>query len=93
MRDPRTRDSRGFAFVTFTEVAAAEEAMNALNATTLDDKVITVEKAKRGRARTRKLSMLAIRQNSESLLSFADTLSLLECFSYSRTVSRRRGPT
>lgn len=53
MKDPRTRDSRGFAFVTFEEVSAAEEAMNALNATVLDGRTMLVEKAKRGRARTR----------------------------------------
>ena len=54
MKDPRTRESRGFAFVTFEEPAAAEEAISALNGTTLDERTITVEKAKRGRARTRK---------------------------------------
>lgn len=54
MKDPRTRESRGFAFVTFEEPAAAEEAISALDGTTLDERTIMVEKAKRGRARTRK---------------------------------------
>lgn len=58
MKDPRTRDSRGFAFVTFEEVSAAEEAMNALNATVLDGRTMLVEKAKRGRARTREFATM-----------------------------------
>lgn len=54
MLDPRTREPRGFAFVTFVEVEPAQEATQALNGTNLDGRSIIVEKAKRGRARTRK---------------------------------------
>lgn len=57
MKDPRTKESRGFAFVTFQEVGPAEEAIQALNATTLDGRTILVEKAKRGRARTRRFAV------------------------------------
>lgn len=53
MKDPRTRESRGFAFVTFEEVSDAQSAMSALSGTTLDNRTISVELAKRGRARTR----------------------------------------
>ena len=52
MRDPHTKESRGFAFVTMEEVADAEAAMAGLNATELMGRVINVEKARRGRART-----------------------------------------
>jgi len=52
MRDPHTRDSRGFGFVTFERNEDAEAAMAQLNATTLDGRVLTVEKARRARART-----------------------------------------
>lgn len=52
MTDPRTRESRGFAFVTLVEPDAASEAMKALNGTTLDNRTLVVEMAKRGRART-----------------------------------------
>lgn len=53
MRDPHTRESRGFGFVNFENVEDANAAMEALNATTLDDRTIGVAKARRGRARTR----------------------------------------
>jgi len=52
MRDPHTRDSRGFGFVNFELAEDAEAAMEALNATTLDDRTIGVSKARRGRPRT-----------------------------------------
>jgi len=44
MKDPHTRESRGFGFVTFEEAVDADAAMAALNATTLDDRTISVEK-------------------------------------------------
>ncbi|KAK7022034.1 hypothetical protein VNI00_017068 [Paramarasmius palmivorus] len=52
MFDPHTRDSRGFGFVTMESPEEAEAAITALNATELFGKVITVEKARRSRART-----------------------------------------
>ena len=52
MRDPHTGDSRGFGFVTFEDNGDAEAAMSSLNATDLLGRVITVAKARRGRART-----------------------------------------
>ncbi|KAG6329570.1 hypothetical protein ID866_9520 [Astraeus odoratus] len=52
MYDPHTRESRGFGFVTMETVEEADAAITALNATELMGKVMTVEKARRGRART-----------------------------------------
>jgi len=52
MYDPHTRESRGFGFVTMETAEEAEAAITALNSTDLMGKVMTVEKARRGRART-----------------------------------------
>jgi len=52
MYDPHTRESRGFGFVTMESLEEAEAAITALNATELMGKAVTVEKARRGRART-----------------------------------------
>ena len=52
MRDPHTKDSRGFAFVTMETVEDAEAAVAACNAVELMGRVMNVEKARRGRART-----------------------------------------
>jgi len=52
MYDPHTRESRGFGFVTMESLEEAEAAITALNATDLMGKAMTVEKARRGRART-----------------------------------------
>lgn len=52
MYDPHTRDSRGFGFVTMDSLEDAENAINTLNSTEQHGKIITVEKARRGRART-----------------------------------------
>lgn len=52
MYDPHSRESRGFGFVTMESPEEAEAAIAALNATEIMGKVITVEKARRGRART-----------------------------------------
>ncbi|QRV80301.1 RNA recognition motif protein [Ceratobasidium sp. AG-Ba] len=50
--DPHTRDSRGFAFVTMDTVEEAEAAIAGLHNSDLAGKPMTVEKARRGRART-----------------------------------------
>ncbi|RDB28027.1 putative RNA-binding protein C25G10.01 [Hypsizygus marmoreus] len=52
MYDPHTRDSRGFGFVTMETAEEADAAITALNSTDLMGKVMNVEKARRGRART-----------------------------------------
>lgn len=52
MYDPHTRESRGFGFVTMETAEEADAAITALNATELMGKTMTVEKARRGRART-----------------------------------------
>ncbi|KAI6136048.1 hypothetical protein F5141DRAFT_5268 [Pisolithus sp. B1] len=52
MYDPHTRESRGFGFVTMETAEEADAAITALNATELMGKVMNVEKARRGRART-----------------------------------------
>ncbi|KAJ7568400.1 hypothetical protein O6H91_01G031200 [Diphasiastrum complanatum] len=50
--DPRTRESRGFAFVTMDTLEDADRCIKYLDRSTLEGRVITVEKAKRKRART-----------------------------------------
>ncbi|KAA1467869.1 RNA-binding domain-containing protein [Dentipellis sp. KUC8613] len=52
MYDPHTRESRGFGFVTMETAEEADAAITALNATEFMGKTMTVEKARRGRART-----------------------------------------
>ncbi|PFH49042.1 hypothetical protein AMATHDRAFT_63950 [Amanita thiersii Skay4041] len=52
MYDPHTRESRGFGFVTMESAEEADAAITALNGTDFMGKVIGVEKARRGRART-----------------------------------------
>lgn len=52
MYDPHTRESRGFGFVTMEAVEDAEAAVAQLNSTDQRGKVMNVEKARRGRART-----------------------------------------
>jgi len=52
MYDPHTRESRGFGFVTMETGEEADAAITALNATEIMGKIATVEKARRGRART-----------------------------------------
>ncbi|KAF9261849.1 RNA-binding domain-containing protein [Marasmius fiardii PR-910] len=50
--DPHTRVSRGFGFITMESPEEAEAAIALLNATEMMGKVITVERARRSRART-----------------------------------------
>ncbi|CAK9260092.1 unnamed protein product [Sphagnum jensenii] len=50
--DPRTRESRGFGFVTMSSTKEADRCIKYLHRSTLEGRVITVEKAKRKRART-----------------------------------------
>ncbi|KAH9818798.1 hypothetical protein DFH28DRAFT_91756 [Melampsora americana] len=52
MRDPNTKEIRGFGFVTMESAEEAEAAMAALNGLDFLGKVLSVEKARRGRART-----------------------------------------
>uniref|UniRef100_A0A0D6QUR6 RRM domain-containing protein n=1 Tax=Araucaria cunninghamii TaxID=56994 RepID=A0A0D6QUR6_ARACU len=50
--DPRTRESRGFGFVTMASLEDAERCIKYLNRSVIEGRVITVEKAKRKRGRT-----------------------------------------
>ncbi|WCJ26326.1 RNA-binding (RRM/RBD/RNP motifs) family protein [Euphorbia peplus] len=50
--DPRTRESRGFAFITMETVEGAERCIKYLHRSVLEGRLITVEKAKRSRGRT-----------------------------------------
>ncbi|KAJ3864850.1 hypothetical protein EV359DRAFT_81018 [Lentinula novae-zelandiae] len=50
--DPHTRESRLFGFVTMETAEEADAAITALNATELMGKIMTVVRARRGRART-----------------------------------------
>lgn len=52
MYDPHSRESRGFGFVTMESAEEADAAITALNSTEFMGKIVTVEKARRGRART-----------------------------------------
>jgi len=52
MYDPHTRDSRGFGFVTMETSEEADAAIAALNGTEMGGKILSIEKARRGRART-----------------------------------------
>jgi len=52
MYDPHTRESRGFGFVTMETAPEADACISNLNATELKGRTLTVEKARRGRART-----------------------------------------
>ncbi|XP_072995657.1 uncharacterized RNA-binding protein C25G10.01-like [Typha latifolia] len=50
--EPRTRASRGFAFVTMDTVEDAERCIKYLNQSVLEGRHITVERSRRGRPRT-----------------------------------------
>ncbi|KAL2902652.1 Serine/arginine-rich splicing factor SR45a [Bienertia sinuspersici] len=50
--DPRTKESRGFAFVTMETREQAERCIKNLNRSVLEGRLVTVEKAKRSRGRT-----------------------------------------
>ncbi|KAJ8768575.1 hypothetical protein K2173_022688 [Erythroxylum novogranatense] len=50
--DPRTTESRGFAFVTMENTEGADRCIKYLNRSVLEGRLITVEKAKRSRGRT-----------------------------------------
>ncbi|CAD5170511.1 serine/arginine-rich splicing factor SR45a-like [Musa acuminata AAA Group] len=50
--EPRTRVSRGFAFVTMDTVEGADRCIKYLNQSVLEGRYITVEKSRRKRART-----------------------------------------
>ncbi|XP_038690446.1 serine/arginine-rich splicing factor SR45a-like isoform X1 [Tripterygium wilfordii] len=50
--DPRSRESRGFAFVTMETVKEADRCIKYLNRSVLEGRLVTVEKAKRKRGRT-----------------------------------------
>ncbi|GAA5973576.1 hypothetical protein JCM11641_007129 [Rhodosporidiobolus odoratus] len=52
MRDPHTKEARGFAFVTMETAEDAEACIANINATELMGRTVNVEKARRGRART-----------------------------------------
>lgn len=51
MRDPHTRDSRGFAFVSFEDLKCADNARESLNQTEFMGKMLVIDRAKRGAAR------------------------------------------
>jgi RNA recognition motif-containing protein len=86
MRDPHTKESRGFAFVTMENVEDAEAAIAALSATELMGRTMNIEKARRGRARTRALLCLPI------CPSFKSKLTELLFLSYSHSWAVPRSP-
>ncbi|TKY50921.1 Serine/arginine-rich splicing factor SR45a [Spatholobus suberectus] len=52
VKDPRTKESRGFGFVTLETNDDAERCIKYLNRSVFEGRLITVEKAKRNRGRT-----------------------------------------
>ncbi|KAG6399344.1 hypothetical protein SASPL_140821 [Salvia splendens] len=52
VRDPHSKESRGFAFVTMETTKDAERCIKNLNRSVIEGRLITVEKAKRKRERT-----------------------------------------
>ncbi|KAK1374838.1 Serine/arginine-rich splicing factor SR45a [Heracleum sosnowskyi] len=52
VKDPQTKESRGFAFVTMATNEDADRCIKHLNRTVLEGRLVTVEKAKRKRGRT-----------------------------------------
>ncbi|KAH6769023.1 RNA-binding family protein [Perilla frutescens var. hirtella] len=52
VRDPHSKESRGFAFVTMETNKDADKCVEKLNRSVLEGRLITVEKAKRKRGRT-----------------------------------------
>ncbi|KAH3743206.1 serine/arginine-rich splicing factor SR45a [Pelomyxa schiedti] len=52
VRDPRTHESRGFAFVTMSSKEEADEIIQKMNRTELDGRQILIEKARRDRSRS-----------------------------------------
>ncbi|KAJ8496708.1 hypothetical protein ONZ51_g920 [Trametes cubensis] len=52
MYDPHSRESRGFGFVTMESVEEADAAITAMNGAEIMGKVISVQRARRARART-----------------------------------------
>ncbi|KZV74096.1 RNA-binding domain-containing protein [Peniophora sp. CONT] len=52
MYDPHSRESRGFGFVTMESAEEADAAITALNGTDFQGRTLSIEKARRGRART-----------------------------------------
>jgi transformer-2 protein len=52
VRDPHSRESRGFGFVNMVSVEDADRVIDALNGAELNGRAISVEKAKRNKPRT-----------------------------------------
>lgn len=52
MYDPHSRESRGFAFVTFETAEEADAAIEGMNGVELSGRTLLVQKARRGRARS-----------------------------------------
>ncbi|KAL7082027.1 hypothetical protein ACP275_14G075200 [Erythranthe tilingii] len=84
--DPRTRESRGFGFVTMSTLEEADRCIKYLDRTVFEGRVITVEKAKRGRGRTptpgRYLGLKTVRGGGRRSPSYSP---------YSRSRSPSRG--
>lgn len=51
VRDPFTKESRGFCFITFTKAKDAEVAVNKMNKKEMKKRIITVEISRRGKPR------------------------------------------
>jgi len=93
--DPWTRETRGFGFVTMSTVEEADRCVKHLDRSVLEDRVITVEKAKRRRGRTPTpgrylgLRSVSVRRRSPSYSPYARSRSP----QYSSERDRTRSPS
>ncbi|CAA6655483.1 unnamed protein product [Spirodela intermedia] len=91
--DPRTRESRGFGFVTMGTLEDANRCVKYLNRSVLEGRLITVEKAKRKRARTPTPGNIVVRGKEEVCIDLPsdDCSTRRRSRSYSPYRSRDRG--
>nr|GEV10787.1 serine/arginine-rich splicing factor SR45A-like isoform X1 [Tanacetum cinerariifolium] len=92
--DPRTRESRGFGFVSMSNVKEADRCIKYLDGSVLEGRVITVEKARRRRGRTptpgRYLGLRTARGRGRSRSYSHYSRSRSPCYSSERHRSRSR---
>ncbi|XP_047968459.1 serine/arginine-rich splicing factor SR45a isoform X2 [Salvia hispanica] len=92
--DPRTRESRGFGFVTMSSLKEAERCIKYLDRSVLEGRVISVEKARRRRGRTptpgRYLGLKTVHERRRSPSYSPYSRSRSPCYSSEGDRSRSR---